>query len=88
MKPIQSRLATAYPTLSTEQLDNYNAIAQAAMKTGHDLVYRLAESHGANLDRAVWRSAYGAQYPWVNERNLERLFSTGMYYAWKDGVGV
>ena len=87
LKPIQGRLAKAFPNISQDELDNYNAIAQDAMQFGHDLVYSMAEKHGNNLDETQWKKEYLSHYPWVNDKNLNHLFSTGNYYAWKDGAG-
>lgn len=86
LKPIQERLSKAYPHLTHEQLESYNSISQAAMKHGHDLVYSMAEQKGKGLNFLQWRAAYASDYPWVDEKNLKHLFSTGSYYAWKDGV--
>jgi hypothetical protein len=85
--PIQERLGKAYPQLSPQELEHYNAVVQAAMKCGHDLVYSMAEEYGKDVSEPNWRETYLAQYPWVDKKNLSHLFSTGMYYAWKDGVG-
>jgi hypothetical protein len=91
LRPIQPRLRKAYPQLPNTELDRLNDVVQRAMKSGHDLVYSMAEAaeeSGATLVDADWRRAFSLQYPWVDERNLRHLFSTGSYYAWKDGVGV
>ena len=87
LQPIQGRLSKAYPHLTQQELDHYNSIAQAAMKAGHDLVYSMAENSGKDVNEPGWRQDYLKQYPWVDKKNLKHLFSTGMYYAWKDGVG-
>jgi len=87
LKPIQGRLCKAYPHLTPQELDHYNEIAQAAMKYGHDLVYSMAESQGEKVSQSTWQANYSAHYPWVDKRNLSHLFSTGTYYAMKDGVG-
>jgi hypothetical protein len=88
LQPIQPRLRRAYPTMPTEELDRLNAIAQDAMKEGHDLVYSMTEQLGEKgMSEAAWRSAYTPRYPWVDDKNLRHLYSTGRYYAWKDGVG-
>ena len=68
-------------------MDKYNAIAQDAMQFGHDLVYSMVEQQGKNIDKAQWKKEYLSRYPWVDDKNLKHLFSTGNYYAWKDGVG-
>jgi hypothetical protein len=87
LKPIQERLRRAYPKMSAEEQDRLNALAQDAMKAGHDLVYSMAETKGKDFPEAEWRSAYSARFPWVDEKNLRHLYSTGRYYAWKDGAG-
>ena len=87
LKPIQGRLSKAYPNFTRDELDKYNAIAQDAMQFGHDLVYSMVEQQGKNIDGAQWKKEYLSRYPWVDDKNLKHLFSTGNYYAWKDGVG-
>jgi len=87
LKPIQDRLGKAYPHLTPQELDHHNEIAQAAMKYGYDLVYSMAESEGKDVSQSIWQANYSARYPWVDKRNLSHLFSTGNYYAMKDGVG-
>jgi len=87
LKPIQGRLSKAYPNFTRDELDKYNAIAQDAMQFGHDLVYSMVEQQGQYIDEAQWKIEYLSRYPWVDDKNLKHLFSTGNYYAWKDGVG-
>ena len=85
MKPTQKRLRTAYPAMSQSELDRLDAIARAAMVAGHELVYSMAEKSGRkNVDRVQWQTQFTTEYPWVNRKNLNHLFSTGMYYAMKD----
>ena len=87
MKPIQSRLRKAYPSLSEAELDRLDGIARSAMDAGYGLVYSMAEIGRKRLRREDWIAAYHPQFPWVDDRNLRQLFSTGLYYAMKDGVG-
>ena len=87
LKPIQERLSKACPNFSQEKLDEYNTIAQAAMKDGHDLVYTMTEDQGKNINQETWKESYLSRYPWVDNKNLKHVFSTGSYYAMKDGVG-
>jgi hypothetical protein len=83
MQPIQGRLGKAYPQLTAEELDRLNAIAQAAMKHGYDLVYSMAAEQDKAVIESQWRAAFSSRYPWVDKKNLSHLFSTGRYYAWK-----
>ena len=84
LKPIQERLAVRHPALSKEDLDEINAISQKAMRFGHGAVYDLALKSGDETSYGDFEPAMIAQYPWVDAKNLSRLFSQGMYYAWKD----
>lgn len=86
LKPIQSRLAQEFPGLSPDELDQVNVICQAVMKFGNNLVYSMAETNRGQVDEGVWKTAVSHQYPWVDDKNYGRLFSQGMYYAWKDGL--
>jgi hypothetical protein len=70
--------------MTQAEVDRLNAMIQAAMKAGHDLVYSMAEAKGKDVSKLAWQDIYTKQYPWVDQKNLNHLFSTGMYYAWKD----
>lgn len=85
LEPVQGRLGARHPDLSGDQLDELNATCQAAMKFGHDFVYGLAQKSGGNTRYADFEPAMKARYPWVDAKNVGRLFNQGMYYAWKDG---
>ena len=84
MKPIQSRLHERYPALSEAELNELNQICQDAMRFGHARVYDLAAKSGDKTKFAAFKPLMMAKYAWVNGHNLSRLFSQGMYYAWKD----
>lgn len=84
LKPIQERLAQRQPTLTAAERDEINAICQAAMRYGHQTVYALAEANGNNARREDFDAAMHSRYPWVDADNRARLFSQGMYYAWKN----
>ena len=47
----------------------------------------LTEAQGKNINQETWKESYLSRYPWVDDKNLKHLFSTGSYYAMKDGVG-
>lgn len=95
LQPIQERLAALHPELSKEELEDYNNICREAMFAGFKLVETGFTEESATVRRknqsdssdAVVNSAFKAQmlkqYPWVNDDNLSRLFSQGMYYKMK-----
>ena len=84
MKPIQERLATSYPDMSQRQLDLLNDLSQEAMHFCYGLARKLYEKTSGGGFADEWNSACLARYPWIDEKNLRQLYSTGRYYATKD----
>ncbi len=84
LQPIQDRLAQRHPALSKEALDEIDAVCQAAMRFGHKTVHDLVLTSGKDTKREDFDPIVLARYPWANSDNLSRLFSQGMYYAWKE----
>jgi len=87
LRPIQERLHARYCQLSESVLNEYNEQCQAAMKFGHlELRHCWRDAH-SQKDAAfqLFRERVCSRYPWISAANLERLFSQGCYYAWKDG---
>ncbi len=80
-KPLPERLLKQSPTLTAKELDDYATAAQAAMKFGHDFVYKHPGCTGEKMTKAL-----RAKYPWVSDDNASRVYSQGCYYAWKDGM--
>lgn len=83
LQPIQGRLSATCPQLSPQQLDDYNTVCHDAMVYGQRLVYTLVERAGPDISTEGWRRDVLARFPWVNEENLTRMFSQGMYYTMK-----
>ena len=84
LQPIQRRLHQRFASLTDAELDEANAICQEAMRFGHSTVYELAEHSGKDTKYEQFVPIMTARFQWVNTDNLSRLFSQGMYYAWKD----
>ncbi len=84
LESIQDRLSKAYPNLSVEELNQYNASCRAAMKFGHETVYNMAEKYGKETKQEEFEVIFLQRYPLANKKNASHLFSQGMYYAWKD----
>ena len=82
LRPIQARLAQQHPTLAAGELDRCDAVCREAMRFGHAQVLPLAPL-GESERIAAWKEQLLARYPWINEANLSRLYSQGMYYAMK-----
>ncbi|RYE26542.1 MAG: hypothetical protein EOP51_00300 [Sphingobacteriales bacterium] len=92
LQPIQERLGKKFPALKNSRLDHYNKICRGAMKAGQKFIYdtlaanqepgHKIDSKDLQVDFEQWMVA---RYPWVDQANLRRVFSQGMYYAWHDG---
>ena len=78
LKPTQPRLKVLYPALSDKQLDEYDAVAQAAMVCGFKHMY---DAPNCEIERCA--VAVRDRFPWVSDENISRLHSQGMYYAMK-----
>lgn len=95
LTPIVTRLSALHPNLSAAQLDRYDAVCRAAMTFGHratnEALTDAWHEHGwhdlddvdTSLVIPAFVQAVRDALPWVSDRNLERLFSQGMYYALK-----
>jgi hypothetical protein len=83
LKPIRNRLALSHPELSPSELDEVNAICQAAMKFGRKCVSDLVSKSGLNTKCEDVEPLIKARYPWIDLNNISRLFNQGMYYSMK-----
>ena len=85
LKPIQARLARAYPSLSGAELDEYEGACREAMEFGHAEVSRtwtlVGNAEKEAFDR--FNAAIRVRYPWIDDKNVGRLFSQGTYYFHK-----
>lgn len=81
---VRGRLKEAFSNMSQGGLDRIDSVIRATMKCGHQLVYSMT-TQNIN-DEIAWRRGFLAQHSWVNERNLRRIYASGKYYAWHDGL--
>ena len=86
LSPIQGRLSAKFPQLTPDALDAYDRVCRAAMTFGHEQVIKVQEAKGKAEQFRLIRDAVLERHPWVTGENLDRLFSQGCYYAWKDGL--
>jgi len=91
-KPIQERLARKYSDLSPEQLDHYNSECTTAMHAGNQFVNDLLENlsgSGRTIPepqlKSQLKSFMTPRYTWINQDNLDRLYSQSCYFAFKNG---
>ncbi len=83
MKPINDRLRKIYPDLDPVKIDEYSRVAREVMNDGYRVVSRLLEVHGKSLTKEQFQDSFNSMYPWVNNRNISNLLSTGTYYHYK-----
>ncbi len=83
LEPIQSRLAKQFQGLSSEELNEYNSLCKSAMESSNRLVCSLLKKDGEKIKYEEWEATILHSYPWINKKNLRRLFSQGMYYSRK-----
>ncbi|ALD20458.1 hypothetical protein [Hymenobacter sp. DG25A] len=93
LSPIQKRLSGKFAFLSPAELDSYNTISRDIMDK--DLAFiqtslEAAKSRNLKVSEGRLRSDYYAfmqeQFPTIHKRNLDTIFSQGLYYSWKDGL--
>ncbi len=83
LEPIQPRLAEIAPDLSPAELDEYNSMCKSVMEGSNKLVSSLIKKDGEKTKYKEWEATILRSYPWINKKNLSRLFSQGMDYAMK-----
>jgi hypothetical protein len=67
LKPIQARLKRDFPDLDDAEADRLNALAQGAMRAGHDAVYDMASVGRTSLKFEDWRDRFAPHYPWIDD---------------------
>lgn len=80
LKPINSRIMALHPTLSDDDANELNKMAKEVQEFCFDLFQQ--EFDGKMTVYEAQRQMKG-RYPWLEDRNLNRLQSQGMYYARK-----
>ncbi len=87
LQPIQERLGRSHPALDRKELDRYDKTCRAAMQRGHRLVPLCWRRPGTDETTALaaFIEQMRKEYEWISDENLNRLYSQGMYYAWKNG---
>lgn len=92
LQPVNERLRKKYPKLSAEEIQEFSDTCHNIRKEGNQFIYnrlrQLTElqqkitEHELNIELTDWM---GEHYPWVNNANIKRTISQGIYYAAKDG---
>ena len=82
MTPTKDRLKKKCPGLKGKARAECDAAAQAATSFGHRYVY----DHPSCTEDECAQAVRGS-YPWVSDENLSTVYSQGIYYARKDGLG-
>jgi len=85
LAPINARLHRLHPYLGVGELEELNIACQGAMRAAYEAVHILLGGGSKDLSVGTLAPIVRARYPWVNDENLARLLSQGIYYAAKMG---
>lgn len=92
-QPIHQRLLTHFPHLANSELDTINRMSYEVRDEGHTYLLSVLKEvahHQQTLTTLeitlIFYSYLLSKYLWINEKNLEHLFSQSCYYAYKDGL--
>lgn len=83
LKPIQPRLCELHPELSRETLNEIDLFCRKAMQEAHELVKEMITNQGLNVNHEAYSRNLRERHPWINDENIARLHSQGMYYSLK-----
>jgi hypothetical protein len=80
LKPINSRLRALHPELSDDDAEDLNKMAKYVQNACFALFQREFDGQMKLVEA---QSQMKSAFPWLEEPNLNRLQSQGMYYARK-----
>ena len=79
MAPIQTRLRKSFPELTPDQADELEKSSRKIQSFAFALYEEL---YVERMTRAEVEAKIKAAYAFLDEDNMARLYSQGMYYAW------
>ncbi len=85
LSPINARLHRLHPYLAAGELEELNVACQGAMRCAYEAVHVMLGDGSQALSVDKLAPIVRAGYPWMNDENLARLLSQGVYYAAKMG---
>lgn len=86
LTPIHDRLSELYPELTTTALADCGKLCRAVNKYAHQLIRNNPVKNGDEIrfmESDEFKEKMKAKYHWIDEENLQRLYSQSCYYAWK-----
>lgn len=78
--PVGPRLLKLHPELSELQLAELEKLCRDIQKFAFDLYEKL---YGQDFSRDNANNHLLAQFAFLDDENLVRLYNQGMYYAWR-----
>ena len=85
-KKINNRLELKFPTLTSEELENYQTLCEEI----NTECWNCIEPNSTKINTAklseILNEKIFEKYSWITERNKRRLISQFSYYFWKDGI--
>lgn len=84
--PRDARLKRLYPGLSNSRVTEIFLLCSKVGMFGTGATYHLIMDETRDPSSALVGEIVRVQYPWVNDENISRMYSTGAYSAARDGV--
>ena len=69
--------------MDEEKIKYYSTIATKSMNDGYRAVSESITDHGLDKARELFKMEIRLKYDWIDESNINDLFSTGTYYHFK-----
>ena len=86
LKPINDRLSDTYPELSKSELMYCDKLCRKINEYAHDFIGNNPVKNGNEIsfmESSKFKNVMKAKYSWIDDINLQRLYSQSCYYAWK-----
>ena len=86
LKEINSKLLNEYSDLSEKELNNYNRLCKTVNKTGNDFIRKNPVKTNGKIefiDIKKFEKFILEKYSWINDKNINKLYSQSCYYAMK-----
>jgi hypothetical protein len=93
LQPINDRLKDKFGFLAEQEIELYSGICRDARNDSSDFVLNTLGKvfdSGETIKDSDFRIEFEnhilQKFDWVNKSNLNRAYSQGMYYSWREGL--
>jgi hypothetical protein len=93
LQPIGQRLKSEFDHISDSEAIEYDNLCRNARDEAHNFMLealgKLADEHRTIMNQEFklqFDSYINNYFDWMNKANIKKLYSQGMYYAYKEGL--